>query len=90
METVNSRLDRKNDVTKDFVMKACLVLSDLDHVYQVKNFTNRNLDIMRGNWTKIQQSLKRTFQLVNSFGIDRENLTSLNALLPIAYYLHKI
>ncbi|MGR4844593.1 DUF262 domain-containing protein [Rhizobium sp. LARHSG275] len=90
VETLNSRLDRKNDVNKDFVMKACLLLSDLDHVYQVKNFTNRNLEIMRGNWTKIQQSLKRTFQLVNSFGIDRENLTSLNALLPIAYYLHKL
>lgn len=90
VETLNSRLDRKNDVNKDFVMKSCLLLSDLDHVYQVKNFTNRNLEIMRGNWTKIQQSLKRTFQLVNSFGVDRENLTSLNALLPIAYYLHKL
>ena len=90
VETLNGRLDRKNDVTKDFVMKACLVLSDLDHVYKVKNFTNRNLEIMRGNWTKIQLSLKRTFQLINSFGIDRENLTSLNALLPIAYYLYKI
>lgn len=89
VDTLNSRLDRKNDVNKDFVMKACLLLSDLDHVYQVKNFTNRNLEIMRGNWSKIQQSLKRTFQLVNSFGIDRDNLTSLNALLPIAYYLHK-
>lgn len=90
VDTLNSRLDRKNDVNKDFVMKACLVLSDLDHVYKVKNFTNHNLEVMRGNWTKIQLSLKRTFQLVNSFGIDRENLTSLNALLPIAYYLHKV
>lgn len=89
VETLNTRLDRKNDVTKDFVMKACLLLSGLDHIYQVKNFTNRNLAIMRGNWMKIQQSLKRTFQLVNSFGIDRENLTSLNSLMPIAYYLHK-
>lgn len=89
VETLNNRLDRKNDVSKDFVMKACLLLSGLDHIYQVKNFTNRNLAIMRGNWMKIQQSLKRTFQLVNSFGIDRENLTSLNSLMPIAYYLHK-
>lgn len=90
VETLNNRLDRKNDVNKDFVMKACLLLSDLDHVYQVKNFTNRNLEIMRGNWSSIQKALKRTFQLVNSFGIDRDNLTSLNALLPIAYYLHKL
>lgn len=46
VETLNSRLDRKNDVNKDFVMKACLLPSDLDYVYQVKNFTNKNLEIM--------------------------------------------
>jgi hypothetical protein len=27
---------------------------------------------------------------VNSFGIDRDNLIGMNAILPIAYYLHKI
>ncbi|RWK85308.1 MAG: DUF262 domain-containing protein [Mesorhizobium sp.] len=90
VQTINQRLDRKNDVTKDFVMKASLLLSDLDHVYQVRNFANRNLEVMRGNWARIKTSLRRTFLLVNRFGIDRENLTSLNALLPIAYYLHKI
>jgi len=90
VEMLNTRLDRKNEVNKDFVMKACLLLSDLDHVYQVKNFTNRNLEIMRINWPRIKTALRRTFLLVNRFGIDRENLTSLNALLPISYYLYKI
>ena len=51
VDTLNSRLDRKNDVNKDFVMKACLVLSDLDHVYKVKNFTNHNLEVMRGHFS---------------------------------------
>ena len=89
VDTLNERLDRKNDVTKDFVMKASLLLSDLDHVYQVRNFANRNLEIMRANWPRIKKTLRRTMLLVNRFGIDRDNLTSLNALLPIAYYLHK-
>jgi hypothetical protein len=90
VEMLNSRLDRRNNVSKDFVMKSCLLLSDLDHVYQIKNFTNRNLEIMRGNWTAIKLALKRTFALINRLGIDRENLTSVNALMPIAYYLRKI
>lgn len=90
VETLNTRLDRKNDVSKDFVMKSCLLLSDLDHVYQVKNFTNHNLEIMRANWPRIKQALRRTLMLVNRFGIDADNLTSLNALLPIAYYLNVI
>lgn len=87
---VNERLDRRNDITIDFVMKACLLLSDLDHVYKVSNFNNRNLEIMRINWDKTKVALKRTLLLVNRFGIDRETLTSLNALLPIAFYLRHI
>jgi hypothetical protein len=90
VEMLNSRLDRKNNVSKDFVMKSCLLLSDLDHVYQIKNFTNRNLEIMRKNWSAIKLALKRTFSLINRLGIDRENLTSVNALMPIAYYLYRI
>lgn len=89
VETVNTRLDRKNNITKDFVMKACLVLSDLDHVYKVRNFNNKNLEIMRRDWPATRAALVRTFKLINRFGIDRETLTSANALLPIAYYLKK-
>jgi hypothetical protein len=90
VDAINGRLDRRNSVTKDFVMKACLLLSGLSHVYQVKSFTNQNLETMRRNWGAIKVTLKRTFTLVNRFGIDRENLTSLNALLPIADYLHRV
>jgi hypothetical protein len=35
-------------------------------------------------------SLERTIRLLNRFGIDRDTLTSVNALLPIAYFLSKI
>lgn len=89
VETINTRLDRKNNISKDFVMKACLVLSDLDHVYKVRNFNNKNLEIMRRDWPATRTALIRTFRLINRFGIDRDTLTSANALLPIAYYLKK-
>lgn len=89
VETINTRLDRKNNISKDFVMKACLVLSDLDHVYKVRNFNNKNLEIMRRDWSATKLALVRTFRLINRFGIDRDTLTSSNALLPIAYYLKR-
>ena len=89
VDTVNERLDRPNKLDKDLVMRACLVLSDLDHIYKIKNFTSDNLEIMRRNWADIKHSLKSTFQLANRFGLDRENTTSLNALLPVAYYIQK-
>ena len=57
VDTINGRLDRKNDVSKDFIMKACLVLSDLNHVYKVNNFTNHNLSVIRKNWPEIKNAI---------------------------------
>ncbi|WP_082572968.1 DUF262 domain-containing protein [Ensifer sp. Root558] len=86
---LNTGLQGKNNVDKDLVMKACLLLSDLDHVYKVGNFTTRNLAIIEKNWGEIKRVLEATFNLINRFGIDQDTLTSGNAILPIAYYLFK-
>ncbi|CAN7216049.1 DUF262 domain-containing protein [Bosea sp. LjRoot9] len=90
VDHLNDGLDRRNEIDKDFVMKSCLVLSDLDQRYKVGNFTTGNLKLIEGNWRRIKASLEATMRLVNRFGIDQETLTSLNALLPIAYYLFRI
>ena len=89
VDFLNDGLDAKNELDKDFVMKACLVLSDLDQRYKVSNFTAVNLKLIETNWKGIKASLEATLRLVNRFGIERETLTSVNALLPIAYYLHR-
>ncbi len=88
VDYLNDGLDARNDLSKDFLMKASLVLSDLDVTYKVNNFTNSNLSIIEDNWPKIKKTLEATLRLVNSLGIDKETLTSTNALMPIAYYLH--
>jgi uncharacterized protein with ParB-like and HNH nuclease domain len=89
VEYLNSGLARNNSFDKDWVMKACLVLSDLPNAYKVSNFTKKNLDHIRHNWDGIKTALEMTVRLANDFGIDRETLTSANALLPIAYYFFK-
>jgi uncharacterized protein with ParB-like and HNH nuclease domain len=90
VERLNNELNRKNNLDKDFVMRSCLVVAGLDHVYKVNNFTNEALATIQKKWPEIRAALEATIRLVNYFGIDRDNLTSLNALLPIAYYLSKI
>jgi hypothetical protein len=87
VEHINNDLVRRNDFDKDFVMKTCLVLSDLPVQYRVQNFNNTNLGRIQENWKGIKSAIERTVNLVNSFGIDRDTLTSANALIPIAYYL---
>jgi hypothetical protein len=90
VDFLNTGLDAKNELDKDFIMKSCLVLSDLDQRYKVGNFTTINLKLIETNWRRIKASLEATLRLVNRFGIDREVLTSVNALMPIAYYLYRV
>jgi hypothetical protein len=89
VDYLNTELTSRNDLDKDFIMKSCLVLSDLDQQYKVNNFTPKNLSLIEANWKAIKRSLESTLQLVNRFGIDRDTLTSVNALMPIAYYLNR-
>lgn len=90
VDYLNTGLDLRNDIDKDFIMKACLLLSDLDHRYKVANFTTSNLALIEANWKKIKIALESTLRLVNRLGIDSYCLTSVNALMPIAYYLFRI
>lgn len=89
VDYINNDLNLKNNFDKDFVMRACLVLNDLPHVYKIANFTKENLDIIKNNWSKTKKTLEKTVLLINYFGLDRDSLTSANSLHPIAYYIHK-
>jgi uncharacterized protein with ParB-like and HNH nuclease domain len=87
VDRLNEKLARKNDFDKDFIMKTCLVVTDLPIAYKVENFNNQNLQKIQDNWNAIKSAVERAVGLVNFFGIDRENLTSANALVPLIYYL---
>jgi uncharacterized protein with ParB-like and HNH nuclease domain len=89
VDHINDDLPRRNNFDKDFLMKTCLVLSDLPVEYKVKNFNNQNLDLIKGKWKGIQEAIDKGVRLVNSFGIDRETLIGQNAVIPIIYYCYK-
>jgi len=75
---------------KDFVLKACLYLSDtLPIQYKVKNFTRKNLHTIEGNWEKIKDCLSATVRLISRFGFNAKNVVAPLVLLPIAFYLMK-
>jgi len=90
VDYLNEQLDKRNSFDKDFIMKSCLVLSDLEVTYKVENFNNRNLEVIRNKWNAIKSAIERTVRLINSFNIDSVTLTSANAVIPIAYYLFQI
>lgn len=78
------------DLSKDFVLKAGLMLTDIASVgFQVKNFTHDNMAILEANWSDIRRSLVTAVTLAASFGYSRENIRAESALLPIAYYIYR-
>jgi len=78
------------DFGKDFVLKACLYLSEgLPIQYMVKNFTKTNLRTIEANWSKIKESLAVTVRLISRFGFSKKNVVAPLTLLPIAFYLMK-
>ncbi len=89
VDHLNESRARKNDLDKDFIMKACLVVTDLPVAYKVENFNNKNLQKIQDSWDDIKSAIERAVDLVNFFGIDRDNLTSANALIPLIYYLFR-
>lgn len=87
VDELNAQLTRKNKLTKDFVMKNCLVLLNLPVAYRVSSFTKDTCTRIRDRWDDIRGATRRAVDAANLFGIDEANLTSANALIPIAYYL---
>lgn len=95
-EEVNNFVDEINNIgkgfnfNKDFVLKACLVLSDIrDIAFKVDNFNRINMLKIEENWDNLTESLRESVNLLSVFGYDRHTLTSNYVAIPIAYYLLK-
>ena len=77
------------DVSQDFILKAVLVLSDLDVRFKIENFGKTNISIFENKWIEIKKSLVATFQLLEQLGFNDSLLRAKNAAIPIAYYIYK-
>ncbi len=86
---LNNQLDRKNDFSLDFVMRTCLILAGLPVRYRINNFTNQAISDIEKNWDAMRSAMERTVRLVNSFGLDKNNLTSRLAIIPLVYYVYQ-
>jgi hypothetical protein len=95
-EEITRLVDDLNDIgagfrfDRDFVLKACLALTDLPSVvFKVTNFTANNMERIEDAWATVEANLRSAVALVASFGFSASTLTSLNSVIPIAYYLMK-
>ena len=76
------------DFSKDFVLKAGLMLLDIASVgFKVDNFGRENMGKLEAGWDKVREALLLTVRLVADMGFGRDTLRADSALLPVAYYL---
>lgn len=73
----------------DFVMRACLTLTDAPINLKINSFKRANVLKIQDNWKKIKTALLETTAFLVKCGFSDESITSYNALMPIAYYLYR-
>jgi hypothetical protein len=93
---INTLVDTLNQTgmgfnfSKDFALKAGLMLSDIASVgFKVENFDRDNMKKLEANWPKVADTLRLTVGHAATFGLSRDTISADSSLLPIAYYLHQ-
>jgi len=75
--------------TKDLVLKAGLVLTDVPDIrFKVTNFTQQNTALMEKRWSELRSALLSAGSLLRSFGFAAQTLAANSVLIPLAYYIH--
>ena len=91
-EEINRLLEDLNyngtfEFTKDFVLKACLMTANLPTRFAAVNFTAENMQKIESIWSQIDSACRITTRLLAGFGFTGATLPSINAVLPIVYYV---
>lgn len=90
MDEVNM-IGRGFNIGKDIILKACLVLSGFNDIsFKVDNFNRSNMLVIEQNWDELTNAFRMAVELISSFGFSRENITSNNLIIPIAYYIKSV
>lgn len=85
-----NRIGAGFNLSKDFVLKAGLMLADVASVgFKVENFNRANMGTLENVWSGVRRATILTVELAASFGLSEQTLRADSALLPIAYYLFK-
>lgn len=73
---------------RDQVLKTCLILTECQHIFALKNFNKANIHKIEDNWEEITNQIYSAINLLKEFGY-RNRLTSAYIISAIAFYLFK-
>ena len=86
IEHVNHELDF--GITKDLILKTFLFLYHNNIKFKIDSFDNGFIERIETEWGSIKECIIQAFKLLKTFGLDKNTLSSNNAVLPVIYYLY--
>lgn len=75
-------------ISKDFILKTCLVLFADNIKFQLKNFTFQNVRQFEVNWKKIRAGIMAAFTLFDQLGFNDKTFRAKNAAIPVIYHIY--
>jgi len=73
---------------RDQVLKTCLLLTESNHIFQLKNFSKSNINKIEADWVKITETIFKAIKLLQEFGYTNR-LSSAYILSIVAYYIFR-
>ena len=74
----------------DFILKTSLVLIHKEIRYKIKNFNEENISLIKNNWSKITDSVRKVIKFLPKIGItSNKYLRSNLSIIPIIYFIYK-
>ncbi len=75
-------------IDKDYIIKAFLLLFNKEIKTSANNFPADFCVEIEDKWKEIELSIETLFSMLRKFSLTESTLTSLNATLPILYYIY--
>lgn len=75
-------------IEREFILRSCLFICDLDFQFQIQNFTPANIRLIEQHWVEIKRSLLFTASILRTNGLFGENLASHNIVMLVGYYAY--
>lgn len=80
--------NRGFSIDNDYIIKAILYLYNNSVKTEINSFTKEFCVMIENKWDCIYNAVLSTFELLQSFGLSSQTLTTINATLPILYYIY--
>lgn len=73
---------------RDQILKTCLLLTESNHIFQLKNFSKSNINKIERSWEEITETIYKAIKLLQEFGYT-DRLSSAYIMSIVAYYIFR-